>query len=164
MPNQRQSARIIAQNNARRKPNITPAERLEIIAKREQGVLIRELAEEYGRSQSTIKYTLHNYATTHTTHEKPRSGRPPILSPHQKKIIHRKVRANPEIRYKELAEEAVLVDLEGDRSKPPSQATLYRLRKRLGLSKYSREGVRGIIAKKIDDSRLHNTSKQSSSK
>lgn len=44
------------------------------------------------------------YRQTGTTADKPRSGRPPILSLHQKHIIYRKAVAQPKIEYKELAQ------------------------------------------------------------
>jgi transposase len=66
--------------NARRGLNISPIERQRIISKRECGTTVRELAAEFGRSESAIKYTTRTYTKTGTTQEQPRSGRPPILS------------------------------------------------------------------------------------
>jgi transposase-like protein len=57
MPTPRQSGQEIDQN-VRRSPNISPAARHRIIAKREEGVSVRELAAEFGRSESAIKYTV----------------------------------------------------------------------------------------------------------
>jgi transposase len=65
--------------NARRGPNISSEQRLKIIAKRELGASIKELAAEFSRSESAIKYTLRTYARLLKTQEKPRSRRPPIL-------------------------------------------------------------------------------------
>jgi hypothetical protein len=73
--------------NTQRRPSISPADRQSIIAKRECGVTVRELAAEFGRSEGAIKYTIRTYANTGTTQEQPRSGRPHVLSLHQKKII-----------------------------------------------------------------------------
>jgi transposase len=87
MPPPRRFGQEIA-GNAPRRPNISPAERQRIIAKREYRVTVRELAAEFKRSESAIKYTIRTYAKTGTTQEQPRSGRPPILSLHQKKIIY----------------------------------------------------------------------------
>jgi transposase len=64
----------------RRGPNISPADCQRIIAKREEGVPVRELAAEFGRSESAIKYTIRTYTKIPTTEERPRSGRPYILS------------------------------------------------------------------------------------
>jgi transposase len=122
--------------NARRGPNISPLQRSIIIAKRGVGASIKELAAEFGRSESAIKYTLRTYANTTTTKEKPRSGRPLILSLHQKKIIYRKVRATPKIEYLELAEVAIFVNAKGTPLKPPSCSTLYWYIKRQGLTNF----------------------------
>jgi transposase len=122
--------------NARRGPNISPVDRARIIAKRQLGATTAELAAEYGRSESAIKYTIRTYSSLPTTHEKPRSGRPPLLSLHQKKMIYRKARAAPKIEYSELAEHGVFVNEEGYRSKLPSRSTLYRALKGQGLTKY----------------------------
>jgi transposase-like protein len=92
--------------NRRRRPNLTPDQRQRIIAKRQCGCTIPELAEEFGRSESTIKYTIHTYANAATMQEKPRSGRPPMLSARTKKLIYRKARAEPKIEYLELAKVA----------------------------------------------------------
>jgi transposase len=135
MPTQRRLGQEIDQN-VRRGPNISPAERQRIIAKREVGVTVRELAAEFGRSESAIKYTLRTYTKTATTEERPRSGRPRILSRHQEKIIYRQVRAAPKLEYSDLAKGAVFVNAEGTPSKPPSRSTLYRVLKRQGLTNF----------------------------
>jgi transposase len=133
MPPPRRFGQEIA-GNARRRPNISPAERQRILVKRECGVTVRELAAEFKRSESAIKYTIRTYAKAGTTQEQPRSGRPPILSPHQKKTIYRKARAAPKIEYSELAKAAVLGNPDGTTSKPPCYRTLYRVLKRAGLT------------------------------
>jgi transposase len=121
--------------NARRGPNISPTERQRIIAKREAGVTVRELAAEFGRSESAIKYTIRTYTKTATTEERPRTGRPRILSRHQEKIIYRIARAAPKIEYSELAKQAVFVNSDGTATKLPSHSTLYRVLKRRSLTK-----------------------------
>jgi hypothetical protein len=68
--------------NARRGPNITPADRLKILTKHSLSVTVNELVEEFRRSRSAIKYTIRTYSTTTTTQEQPRSGCLPILSLH----------------------------------------------------------------------------------
>jgi transposase len=135
MPTQHRFGQEIDQN-VRRGPNISPAARHKIIAKREEGVTVRELAAEFGRSKSAIKYTIRTYTKTATTKDQPRSGRPPILSLYQKKIIYRKARATPKIEYSELAEVGVVVNPEGTSSKAPSRTTLWRVLKHKGLSNY----------------------------
>ena len=122
--------------NARRGPNISPVQRASIIAKRQMGASIKELMAEFGRSESAIKYTIRTYTTSTTMEEKPRSGRPQILSLHSKKIIYRLVRKNPKIEYKDLREAAVIVGADGTPSKPPCHKTLYRALKEQGRSKF----------------------------
>jgi hypothetical protein len=53
MPTLRQFGQEIAENT-RCGPNISPTDRERIIAKRECGVTVRELAAEFGRSESAI--------------------------------------------------------------------------------------------------------------
>jgi transposase len=89
--------------------------------------------EEFGCSESAIKYTTRTYSST-AAHEKPRSGRPRMLSRHQQKLVLRKARATPKIEYPELAKAAQVVSLEGTPSKLPSKSTLYREIKRNGIT------------------------------
>jgi transposase-like protein len=132
MPPPRQFGQEIA-GNTQRRPNISPANRQRIIAKRECGVTVRELAAEFGQSKDAIKYTIQTYAKTGTTQERPRSGRPPILLLHQKKIIYQKAHAAPKIEYSVLAKVGVFVQPDGTTSKPPSHSTLYWMLKAAGL-------------------------------
>jgi transposase len=135
MPTPRQFGQEVA-GNACRGPNISPTERQRIIAKRQCGETVRELAAEFGRSESAIKYTIRAYTKTSTTQEQPRSGRPPVLSLHQKKIIYRKARAAPKIEYLELVKAGTFVTVDGTPLKPPSRSTLYRCLKRPGLTNF----------------------------
>jgi transposase len=135
MPPPRQFGQEVP-GNTQRRPNISPADRQRIIAKCECGMTVRELAAEFGRSKGAIKYTIQTYAKTSTTQERPRSGRPPILSLHQKKIIYRQARAAPKIEYSELAIVGVFVRPDGTTSKPPSYSTLYRTLKGTGLTNH----------------------------
>ena len=132
MPQQRQFGTEISANTRKRR-KLTPDERQRIIAKRECGVEISELAAEFGCSMSAIKYTIRTYSQRATTQDRPRSGRPPILSRRQKKIVYRKARAQPKIEYSELAEEAQFYSPNGTPSAPPSRSTLYRELRRRGL-------------------------------
>jgi transposase len=101
MPTQRRFGQKLNQN-VRRGSDISPEARQATIAKREYGASIKGLAAEFGQSESAIKYTIRTYSPS-TTQERPRSGRPHILSLNQKKIIYRKARAAPKIEYSELA-------------------------------------------------------------
>ena len=115
---------------------MTPDQRQQIIAKSAAGVATTELVPEFGRSASAIKYTIKTYTNRATTVERPRSGRPPILSRHQKRLLYRKVRANPKIEYLELAKVAQVVSLDDTTSKLPSKSTLYQALKGLGLTNF----------------------------
>jgi transposase len=134
MPIQCQFGQELNQN-VRRGPNISPGACQAIIAKREYGASIKELAAEFGQSESAIKYTIRTYSPT-TTQGKPRSGCLHILSLHQKKIIYRKARAAPKIEYSELAKVGTFVNADGTPLKPPSHSTLYWALKRHGLSNF----------------------------
>jgi transposase len=135
MPTQRRFGQEV-DRNARRGPNISPADCLRIITKRELSVIVKELAAEFGRSEGAIKYTIRIYAKRGITQEQPCSSRPPILLLHQKKIIYRKIRATLKIECSELSQVAVLVNPDRTTSKPPSRSTLYRLMKRRGLTNF----------------------------
>jgi transposase len=133
MATQRQFGQELNQN-ARRGPNLTTVQRDQIIGMLNSGATPKEVAEAYGRTERCIRDLRKKYAQTGTTADKPRSGRPPILSPHQKRIIYRKARAAPKIEYSDLAEATTFVNAEGTPSKPPSRSTLYRILKRRGLT------------------------------
>jgi transposase len=66
------------------------------------GCSVAEVASHFGRSSQAIRDLQKKYNTTGSTKDLPRSGRPSILSTHQKKIIYRKVHATPKIEYSEL--------------------------------------------------------------
>lgn len=95
---------------------------------------MRKLAARYNRSESTIRYTINTYASRPTTEDRPRSGRPPILSRHQQKLVYRAARKTPKIGYHELQKVAPVVTLDTPPQKPPSRSTLYRYLKRQGLT------------------------------
>ncbi|KAF1923518.1 uncharacterized protein M421DRAFT_104392 [Didymella exigua CBS 183.55] len=133
MPPQRQILQELDQN-VRRGPNLTIVQRNQIMGLLAGGCTVKEAADAYGRTERCIRDLRKKYTTTGTTEDKPRSGRPPILSLSQKKIIYRKARAAPKIEYSDLAKEAVYVNAEGTPSKPPSRSTLYRVLKQQGLT------------------------------
>jgi transposase-like protein len=139
--------------NGRRGPNLSPQERLRIIAKAEGGVSVAELVDEFQRSPNCIRTTIRLAKNRTTTLEAPRSGRPPILLLHPKNIIYRKARAAPKIKYLELAQVGVFVNAEGTPSKPPSRSTLYRYLKGQGLTNFhckKRPKLnRGHVAKRL---------------
>jgi transposase len=114
----------------RRGPNISIRERDQVIGMLRGGSTVQEVAQQYGRNDRTIQKIRQKFNQTSTTADKPRSGRPPVLSLKQKKIIYRKARATPKIEYLQLIEEAIFVNADGTPSKPPSRSTLYRYLKR----------------------------------
>jgi hypothetical protein len=95
-----------------RGPNISRGACQAIITKREYGASIKELAAEFGQSESAIRYTICTYSPT-TTQEKPCSGHLHILSLHQKKILYRKGRAAPKVEYSELTKVGTFVNADG---------------------------------------------------
>ena len=122
--------------NVRRRPYMTALERDQIIGMLQGGSTTGKIAAHFGRSSQAIRDLQKKFIITGTTEDRPRTGRPPILSLSQKKIIYRKVRAAPKIKYSQLAKEAVFVYPDRTTSKPPSRTTLWRIIKKRGLSKY----------------------------
>jgi transposase len=97
---------------------------------------VRELADEFERGVQTIRDTIKRWNLHQTTSDLPRSGRKPMLSLHQKKLIYRKARAQPKIEYENLVEVGTFVNADGTLSKAPSRSTLYRCLKERGLTNY----------------------------
>ena len=135
MPPQRRILQELDQN-ARRGPNLTIAQRNQIIGMLRSGATVAEAADAYDRTERCIRDLKKKHDITGTTQDRPRSGRPPMLSLHQKKIIYRKARAAPKIEYSALAKVAVLMTPEGTPLKAPSRTTLWRLLKRKGLTNF----------------------------
>jgi transposase len=122
--------------NPRKRPNLTPTQRIQIISKGKAGCSAASSAAEFGCSERTVRRTLQEASTHHNGLEKPRSGRPSILSEHEERCIYRAVRAAPKIEYKELLEVTTIHYPDGTTSKPPSRSTLYRMLKRRGLTNF----------------------------
>jgi transposase len=100
------------------------------------GYTTDEVANAYGRTDRAIRDLRKKYTQTGSVQDKPRSGRPPMLSTQQKKILYRKARSKPKIEYSELCKDGIFVDTEGTPTKAPSRTTLYRLLKRRGLTNH----------------------------
>jgi transposase len=120
--------------NVHRRRNIGPATRDRCIGMLQGRMTVQEVAAAIQRSERAILRL--KYRQTGSVQDKPRSGRPPILSKQLKKIIYRKLRAAPKIEYSQLAKEAIFVNAEGTPSKPPSRSTLYWALTRRGLTNY----------------------------
>jgi transposase len=132
MPPGRQFGAEIS-GNRRRRPYLTPDQRLQIIAKASAGVSTEELVKEFDRDPTTIRRVARS-ATTRTTTTRARGrGRPPILSRHQKKLVHQALRKNPKIQYKELQEVAQIALPDSTLTPAPSRSTLYRVIKQTGI-------------------------------
>ena len=115
---------------------MTVMQRDQIIGMLLAGATVKEVAHHYSRTDRCIRKIHQKYRKTGIIQDKPRSGRPPVLSLAQKKIIYRKARAAPKIEYLELAKEATFVNTQGTPSKPPSRSTLYRFLKARGLTNF----------------------------
>jgi transposase len=122
--------------NARRGPNITVSQREQIIGMLRGGYTTAEVANAYGRTDRAIRDLRKKYTQTGSVQDKPRSGRPPMLSTQQKKILYRKARSKPKIEYSKLCKDGIFVDTEGTPTKAPSRTTLYRLLKGRGLTNH----------------------------
>jgi transposase len=131
MPNPRQILQEIDQN-VRRKPKLTVGQRDAAVRMSVAGASLKEIADHFGRSPQGIGRLLKKHHSTGTTADEPRSGRPPVLSRHQKKLIYRA----PKIEYSKLAEVAVILHPDGTPSKAPSYSTLYRSLKGHGLTNF----------------------------
>ncbi|KAJ6267293.1 hypothetical protein PSV08DRAFT_327255 [Bipolaris maydis] len=68
-----------------------------------------------------VSYRYNKLHQTGSVQDKPRSGRPQILSHHQQKLIYRAARANPKILYEDLAKVTVFMHPDGTPSKAPSR-------------------------------------------
>ena len=131
----------------RRGQNLSTEQRDQIVGRLSAGATFQECADTYGRTQRCIRDLWKKYHQTDTTEDKPRSGRPPILSLHQKKIVYRKARAQPKIEYKALAEVGVLVNSDGTSAKPPSHSTLYRYLEKKALPNLQVKSVPSLTAR-----------------
>jgi transposase-like protein len=95
--------------NASHRRNLTPDERLQIIAKSEAGCTTGELADEFRVTSKCIRDTLRRWRLHHTTVDLPRSGRPSKTTPRDVRALYRQVRKTPKINYKALLQKVDLV-------------------------------------------------------
>jgi transposase len=98
--------------NVRRDSNLLSAQRDQIVGMLASGVAVKEVAHAYGRTDRCIRKIRQKYRQTGSTDDLPRSGRLPILSKQQKKIIYREVCTALKIEYLQLAQEAIFVNAE----------------------------------------------------
>jgi hypothetical protein len=122
-----------AGRNTQKRTEIPSAQRWMIVGQLTAGATTREVAEYHSRSQRAIQKLWKLYTTTGTTDNLPRSGRPPVLSDTQKKLLHREARKNPRITYAELSKAACITAIDSTTTPPPSRSTIYRALKKLQL-------------------------------
>jgi transposase len=122
--------------NVRRKSNMTIEERNQAIGMLTAGATRAEVAAAFGRSRQCIGRLVTKYNTTHSVQDKPRSGRPYILSRRQQKLIYRIARRTPKIEYRELANTTALILPDGTTVNVPSRSTLYRVLRRHSLTNH----------------------------
>ena len=75
----------------RRGPNISVETRNYILGMLDGGCTVKEVASTCHRSELAIRRLRQKFNTTATTHDKPRSRRPQILSKHTEKLLYRAV-------------------------------------------------------------------------
>jgi transposase len=120
----------------RRKPNLTVGQRNEAVGMSVAGASLKEIADHFGRTPQGIGQLVKRYHSTGTTADKPRSGRPKILSRNQKKLIYWAARKAPKLEYSKLSEVAEVFHPDSTSLKPPSRSTLYQSLKGKGLTNH----------------------------
>src|SRR5512140_1134993 len=90
-----------------RRPNgeLSEATRSAIIAAQLSDKTKAQLAYDFDVSRHAITSTLDRWHNHHTLDSLPRSGRPEVLSPRQKRLILRIIRKDPKIKWKSLRNE-----------------------------------------------------------
>ena len=108
MPPRRSALHKIS-GNARDRRNLTPDERMQIIAKSEAGCTTGELADEFRVTSKCIRDTLRRWRLYHTTSDLPRSSRPTKTTPRDVRALYREARKTPKIKYKALLQKVGLI-------------------------------------------------------
>jgi hypothetical protein len=109
MPTQRQFVQELNQI-ARRGPSLSSSHREQIIG------MLGGASNYYTRNGRRVwtHRLLHTQSPPQVlSQDRPRSGRPPILSNAQRKIVYRKARATPKIEHSQLAEESIFLNADG---------------------------------------------------
>ena len=113
------------------KRRLTASERQLAIGKLQAGCKAREVAEELGVSDRSIRNLYKKFRTTGTTQDRPRSGRPGVLSAGQKQMMQREYQQDPSTTYSEL--QAMVHEPDDAAALLPSRATVYRALKEVGV-------------------------------
>lgn len=110
-----------------KKAQLSPTQRSAIIAAHGAGVSQAKLAAKYGCTPKTIYNTLKRYKDDQIFINRPKSGRPHILTDRAKRHLFLQARQHPSWTYKQLS--AALPD-------HPSPRVICRILKGTGLQKY----------------------------
>jgi transposase len=85
---------------------LSPTVRSAILAALDEGVKTqREIADETGCSLTTIKNTKRSFAATQSYETRPKTGRPPKLTPQDKRYIYLQAKRDGEISYQDLTKQ-----------------------------------------------------------
>ena len=129
--------------NRRSNSELSSEVRSAIIAKRDEGASIQNLAEEFGCHRNTISKTINRYKQHNTLRSLPRTGRPEATTVREKRVLYQIARKIPKINYRNLRDDAGLQH----QQKPPSRTTMYRILKKKGLINH-----RSATRPKLDES------------
>jgi transposase len=118
--------------NRKRGTQFTESQRIDIIEKRQDGWMIKDLAEHFRCSVSGIEQTIRRWSKHQTTKDLPRSGRPRVTTIREDRTLLRMVRKNPKVSYADLA--VSLAPLPGAPQRPPlSRWTMARRLREYGV-------------------------------
>jgi transposase len=107
MPPRRRALQETSRNGSHRR-NLTPDERIRIVAKSEAGCTTRELANEFRVTSKCIRDTQRRWRLHHTTKDLPRSSRPCKTTPRDVRALYQEAQKTPKIKYKALLREVGL--------------------------------------------------------
>jgi transposase len=110
--------------------------RAAIIAKYEAGVKVAALRDEFCVGKTAIYDTINRWKNHKTLQSLPRSGRPGVLSHHEKRVLYRIARKSPKIEYQKLIEEAGLLEATPYRTTTPHRNTIYNTLKKRNLTNH----------------------------
>lgn len=115
----------------RQKPSgeLSTEARAAIIAKFEAGISKAAIARDFNINRSTVYRTVEHYQKYGFVHSLPRSGRPSVLTPRQKRALYIFARQEPVIEYDELKKALGIT---------ASRSTIYRVLKARGLTNWRR--------------------------
>ena len=107
MPEIRQFGLAIS-GNRRRKEELSPEDRAEILAAVSSGKSQQSVARDFNASPSSITYTINHWNTHHTLKSQARKGHPQVLTPSNKRKALITVKRNPSLTWNEVPAESGL--------------------------------------------------------